>query len=263
MPDRGFDMIPFYSKTTPDTENGMRHLSKRTIIGLLILILLMIPAFPALGADEIGIAVSSAQIASDGRAAVTVSLSNCSGMDSIQFDIWYDENAVSLADSAPGDLLAGGTYAFNTENAGRIRFAYASAEGLSEASGTAVVLTFAVLQDTGTAVLVSEAKASRYDGEAQHKAFVTVENGGILSAASGTLPEAAVTPWIPETPTPSPEPTPEPTETPQAQVLPDGQPEDQKRTDPIGKLAYLFGGLGVLAFAAAAVLLLSGKKNQD
>ncbi|MBR5804702.1 MAG: hypothetical protein IKY03_01055 [Clostridia bacterium] len=246
----------------------MKYLRKRTTVGILILLLLLVPVSRALGEDEIGIKVSNTAIASDGQAAVTVSLSNCRGMDSVQFDIWYDAHAVMLADAAPGDLLAGGIYAFNTETPGIIRFAYASAEGLEEGNGTAVNLTFAALQDTGTAVLVSEARASRFDGEngtGQTKAFVTVENGGITPADSEIVPEAGITPWIPETPTPSPEPTPEPTETPrmQVQATPEIPEESPKQTDPIMRLAYLAGGGAVIAFAAAAVLLLSGRKKRD
>ncbi len=244
----------------------MKYQSKRTIFVILILLLLLAPTFPALGEDEIGIKVSNTSIAPDGQAAVTVALSNCRGMDSLQFDIWYDANAVMLTDAVPGDLLAGGIYAFNTETAGIIRFAYASAEGLQEGNGTAVMLTFAALQDTGSAVLVSKAKASRLNGgngTGQLKAFVTVENGGIAPVNSEVVPEAGVTPWIPETPTPTPEPTPEPTETPQIQTTPELPEESPKQTDPIMRLAYLAGGAAVIAFAAAAVLLLSGRKRRD
>ena len=246
----------------------MKYQRKRTIfiIIIMILLLLLTPALPALGEDEIGINVSNTSLAPDGQAAVTVALSNCRGMDSLQVDIWYDANAVMLTDAAPGDLLAGGIYAFNTETAGVIRFAYASAEGLREGNGTALMLTFAALQDTGSAVLVSEAKASRFDGEngtGQLKAFVMVENGGIAPADSKVVPEAGVTPWIPETPTPTPEPTPESTGTPQIQATPVLSEESPKQTDPIMRLAYLAGGAAVIAFAAAAVLLLSGRRRRD
>ena len=252
-------------KMNPESKIGMKYRSKRTALFSLILMLLLLPVFSARGEDEIGIKVADAAIAADGQAVVTVSLSNCGGMDSLQFDVWYDADAAMLTDAAPGDLLSGGTYAFNTGNAGVIRFAYASAEGLKEGSGTALVLTFAALQDSGTAVLVSEAKASRYDGEngtGQYKAFLTVENGGIAAADSGTVPEAAVTPWIPETPTPSPVPTPEPTETPEPQVPSDAQEEQAGTdTDLIMLLTYLAAGLAVIAFAAAAVLFFGRGKR--
>ena len=260
-------MFLFHAEMNPESIIRMKYQIQRTILGFLILLLLMLPGLPALAEGEIGIQVGNTAIATDGRAVVNVTLSNCSGMDSIQFDIWYDANAAMLSDAAPGDLLSGGTYAFNTDTAGKIRFAYASAEGLKEESGTAVVLTFATVQDSGTAVLISEAKASRYDGRSgngQYKAFVTVENGGISATGSGSVPEPAVTPWIPETPTPSPEPSPEPTEIPELQVTPD-VPEEKGNTRPsaIMGLAYLSGGLAVVSFAAAAVVLLTGRRKDD
>ena len=267
MRDPGSDTSLFHLISNLEIGNGMKHRKYNIIYGLLMLLLLLVPAFPALGEEEIGIRVSNTAIGSDGRAAVTVSLTDCGGMDSVQFDIWYDSSAVMLVDAMPGELLSGGTYAFNTDTPGTIRFAYASAEGLKEGTGTAVILTFATLQDTGTAVLVTEAKASRYDGEngaGQYRAFVTVENGGITSAGSGLVPDAGITPWIPETPTPSPKPTPAPTETPAEQTPQVTQEEiPEKTSSPIMGLAYLFGALAVIACAGAVWILLSGRKERN
>lgn len=144
---------------------------------------------------------------------VPVLLGSCLGVDSVQLDLNYDAEAVSLISVTFGGLFTLSEY--NDSEAGRVRIACASALGLNQA-GVLVTLHFTLTGEPGSAVTITNAVVTRVDTDyKQSFAIVAVENGG-AALGSATLPAAKVTPWVPATPTPtpSPEPTPTPSPTP-------------------------------------------------
>ncbi len=112
----------------------------------------------------------------------------------------------------------------NTDEPGTIVFAFASAEGLTQ-DGVILTLTFEVLSETGSAILLTDVLITTVDAALlQHKAFVTLENGGVAVGEEGQVPAPLVTPWPVETPTPTPTPTPSPTPTPTPAPTPSPTP---------------------------------------
>ena len=209
-------------------------------IALCALIALAWPA--ALAEGEIGLTVDTVTAEPEGQAVVAVSAAGAAGLDSLQFRVNYDSDALRLAaEPAVGEPFAGGLTAVNTDTAGLVVFAFASAEGLAE-DGVALTLTFDVLTETGSAVVLTDVLASTVDaGLVQHKAYVTLENGGVAVGEGGQVPEPVVTPWPVETPTPTPTPTPAPW-TPQGGAQAD-------------LLVLGLGGLLLVALVALLILL--------
>jgi len=144
---------------------------------------------------------------------IPVLLGSCLGVDSVQLDLNYDAEAVSLVSVTFGGLFTLSQY--NDSEAGRVRIACASALGLNQA-GALVTLRFTLTGESGSAVTITNAIVTRVDTDYnQSEALVSVENGGV-TLGGAPLPAAKVTPWVPATPTPtpSPEPTPTPSPTP-------------------------------------------------
>ena len=142
---------------------------------------------------------------------VSVLLGNCDGVDSVQFDLNYDADALKLVSVTFGGLFSASEY--NDAEAGRVRVACANALGLTHA-GTLLTLRFTATGETGSAVTVTNAIVTRVDANyVQSIAFASAENGGV-TIGGASLPAAKVTPWIPATATPTPSPTPTPTNTP-------------------------------------------------
>ena len=142
---------------------------------------------------------------------VSVLLGNCAGVDSVQFDLNYDADALKLVSVTFGELFS--AYDYNDAEAGRVRVACANALGLKQA-GTLLTLRFTATSETGSAVTVTNAIVTRVDTDyVQSPAFASAENGGV-TIGSASLPAAKVTPWIPATATPTPSPEPTPTNTP-------------------------------------------------
>ena len=134
--------------------------------------------------------------------------------------------------------------------------AKACADGLS-ADGTLATLTFEVLGETGSAVVLTDVLATTVDAaRVQHKAYVTLQNGGVAVGEGAAVPEPVVTPWPVETPVPTPAPTPAPTATPipsptPAPVLPPA-PEG---APPGGYLLLLLGALLIAVLTALLITL--------
>lgn len=227
-------------------------------IALCALIALAWPA--ALAEGEIGLTVDTVTAEPEGQAVVAVSAAGAAGLDSLQFRVNYDSDALRLAaEPAVGEPFAGGLTAVNTDTAGLVVFAFASAEGLAE-DGVALTLTFDVLTETGSAVVLTDVLASTVDaGLVQHKAYVTLENGGVAVGEGGQVPEPVVTPWPVETPTPTPTPTPPPTPTPVPTEAPTPVPTPAPWTPQGGAQADLLvlglGGLLLVALVALLILL--------
>lgn len=142
---------------------------------------------------------------------IPVLLGSCLGVDSVQLDLNYDAEAVSLVSVTFGGLFTLSQY--NDSEAGRVRIACASALGLNQA-GALVTLRFTLTGESGSAVTITNAIVTRVDTDYnQSEALVAVENGGV-TLGSAPLPAAKVTPWVPATPTPTPSPEPAPTPSP-------------------------------------------------
>ena len=142
---------------------------------------------------------------------VPVLLGNCVGVDSVQFDLNYDADALTLVSVTFGGLFSASEY--NAAEAGRVRVACANALGLTQA-GTLLTLRFTATGETGSAIAITNAIVTRVDANyVQSPALAAAENGGV-TAGTAPLPEAKVTPWVPATPTPTPTPEPTPTNAP-------------------------------------------------
>lgn len=108
-----------------------------------------------------------------------VEISQCKGVDSVQFDINYDSTALEFIFMTPGDLFAAQYTVVNADILGRIRVACAGALGL-ESAGTLMTLRFQILTETGSAVTVSSGIVTRIDADYnQTKALVAIEDGGV------------------------------------------------------------------------------------
>ena len=210
----------------------------------------------------IGISVQEVMGTQDETVDVGIMLTGCRGMDSIQFAVSFDQEAVKLVGTTMGDLSEEGLHAANTRLEGRMLFAYACAEGLQKDSGCILVLQFQPLTQTGSAVTVSDVSASVYDPETdvQSKIYITsVEDGGVYLGEDGAVPEAVATPWIPETPTPSPAPTAEPSAVPSPVPEEPQQPDTNKYRVP----ALICCIIAVVAIIVGAVLIISRKKTDS
>ena len=153
----------------------------RAAAALLVSLLCAAPLTAARAAGEVALTVDTAQAAAAGeQVALSVHAADALTVDSLQFRINYDAAALRLVDEpAVGEALAGGIAISNTETAGVVGFAFACADGLS-ADGTLVTLTFEVLGQTGSAVVLTDVLATTVDAaRVQHKAYVTLQNGGI------------------------------------------------------------------------------------
>lgn len=241
----------------------MRRIPGRTRVlraaaALLVSLLCAAPLTAARAAGEVALTVDTAQAAAAGeQVALSVHAADALTVDSLQFRINYDAAALRLVDEpAVGEALAGGIAISNTETAGVVGFAFACADGLS-ADGTLVTLTFEVLGQTGSAVVLTDVLATTVDAaRVQHKAYVTLQNGGVAVGEGAAVPEPVVTPWPVETPVPTPAPTPAPTATPipsptPAPVLPPA-PEG---APPGGYLLLLLGALLIAVLTALLITL--------
>jgi len=212
---------------------------------LLLAVMLPSGALALEGDEVVSIVVGSVSGENGDKIDVSVSLENCTGVDSIQFDLNYDSSALSFVSLTPGDLFLAEYVVYNADEPGRIRIACADALGL-KGDGTLLTIRFTALSNNGSALAVTNGIITRVDADYQQtNAYVSYENGGV-SIGGGIVPEALVTPWIPETPVPTatPEPTPEPeAATPElnvpAVVEETVAPEDSAANEPVGPVSYI------------------------
>ena len=226
------------------------------IAAICLLLTALLPA--ALADGEIALKTDTVTAEAGGQATVASAVSNAAGMDSLQLRVNYDSEALRLiAEPEPGEPLEGGIAVSNIDEAGVIVFAFASATGVQQ-DGTLLTLEFEVLQETGSAIVITDVLATTVDGAlVQRKAYVTVENGGVAVGEAGEVPEPVVTPWPVETPTPTPSPTPEPTPTPVPTPVPTPEPVQllpEAEGGPSGGM-LLLGGVLLLGWITLLVLL--------
>ena len=212
----------------------------------------------ALAEDEVVLAVDTVAGAAGETVDVTVNVSNALRLDSIQFRVNYDQQALHLVEAVPSELTqSSGILVTNTEVDGLVQVAFACAYGL-EQNGSVLTLRFEVLTDTGSAVTISDVLATKVDAElSQYKVYLAITDGGV-QVGEASLPESAATPWIPESPTPEPTATPEVTDAPPETIdIPITQ-----TLKPGGAGLYIVAGIAIVGLIVAIVLSLSKKRRQ-
>lgn len=240
---------------------------KRVFLFLTVLLLAVSLSAPSRAlaeeAEAVLISIGTVTGETDGQIDLPVELSQCKGVDSVQFDVNYDSTALQFVSMTPGDLFAAQYTVVNADESGRIRVACASALGL-EGAGTLMTLRFQVLSETGSAVIVTSGVVTRVDSDYnQSSALVSIANGGV-AVGTAPLPAPAVTPWIPATPVPTPSPTPEATVAPEPTQVPNTTSPEIVAA-PTARLTasiyYVGGGLLLAVVALAAVVLAKRNKN--
>lgn len=221
---------------------------------LLACLIFVVVSAASLAEGEVALTVDTVQAEAEGQAVVTIMAENAVTLDSLQFRVNYDQQALRLAaEPVAGEPLADGIAVTNTDTAGVVGFAFACADGLA-ADGTVLTLTFDVLDETGSAVVLTDVLATTVDAALeQHKAYVTLENGGVAVGEDGQVPDPVVTPWPVETPTPTP--TPIPTATPAPTATPTPTSPVLPGTDRPIDLPML--GIGALLLVTLVALLVA------
>ena len=241
---------------------------KRPLLLLSALLLAVVFVFPVHArAEEEVVSIQVGTVSGENGALVDLPLflDNCTGVDSVQFDLNYDSAALQFVSMTPGDLFAAQYTIANSDVPGRVRVACASALGLGE-SGTLLTLRFRLLSEAGSAVSITSGIITRVDADYnQTKAYVAIQDGGI-SAGTAPLPAPAVTPWVPATPVPTPSPTPEVTATPEATATPEEASASPEAITPpttgLSASVYYVGG-GLLFAVILLVVILLVRKNKN
>lgn len=238
---------------------------KRTLLVLTTLLFAVMLAAPARAHAEdasVLIHVDTVNILSGEEIDLPVRLADCAGVDSVQFDINYDGAALAFVSMTPGDLFAAQYTVVNADVPGRIRVACASALGL-EGAGTIMTLRFRPLTDAGSAVTISSGIVTRVDADYnQSTAYVSIEDGGI-SISGAALPQPAVTPWIPASPTPTPSPEPTPMPEPEQTIAVPSEPAAPSAPSIPATTLYIAGGLLLLVIVLAAVIFGSRRNKAN
>ena len=222
------------------------------LTALLFAVLLPVSALALEGDEVVSIVVGSVSGENGDKIDVPVLLQNCTGVDSIQFDLNYDPAALSVVSITPGDLFLPEYVIYNADESGRIRIACADALGL-KGDGTLLTIRFTALSNSGSALAVTNGIITRVDADYQQtNAYVSYENGGV-SIGGEAVPAALVTPWVPETPVPTatPEPTPEP-----AAAVSETSPTAAAEVTAAPEEAIADGSVGPVSYIVVAVLFL-------
>lgn len=250
------------------------------ILSALILTAIMVVPVHVLAEEDpdttVRIEVGSASGEVDDEVDVPVMLYDCEHVDSIEFNLNYDPDALSVVSVTPGDLFPAEYCFSNSDTAGYISVACCCALGL-EGPGTLLTVRFKILSDAGSALTVTTHKSGEYAEEVvsyidedykQYFSYVTLENGSV-TVGSSTAPDPLVTPWIPATPIPTPSPSPEPTEVPVAgmQTYEDepasSDTTDATRSSEVDPVAYIVvGGLFVVLVVLIAVTVSRRRKSR-
>ena len=166
---------------------------KRPLLLLSALLLAVVFVFPVHArAEEEVVSIQVGTVSGENGALVDLPLllDNCTGVDSVQFDLNYDSAALQFVSMTPGDLFAAQYTIANSDVPGRVRIACASALGLGE-SGTLLTLRFRLLSEAGSAVSITSGIITRVDADYnQTKAYLAIQDGGI-SAGTAPLPAPA------------------------------------------------------------------------
>lgn len=234
---------------------------KLTVLLTALLLLTALPLTASHAAVEAKIEVMAVDGAVGDVVEIPLVITDCEGLDSLEFRINYDASALKFVRLDNGDVFESEFLISNPAEAGLVRVATISAYGLTQ-SGTLLTLKMKVLKDSGSVVTITDAIATSVDPEndfLQSKAYLTVTDGGV-SVGGNALPASQTTPWIAETPepTPSPEPTatPEPAATSESSPEPlAATPEPEPETEDAGPIPSSTAALLAAAGAALAVLI--------
>ncbi len=236
---------------------GCKNMRKKRFFAatLAAILALMAGLVPASAEEPVQLAVEQGTGAAGDTVTLNVTIDQCAGVDSLEFRLNYDPQALTLLRVDGGELLAGGIYYSNIETKGLVRFAYAAKDGLT-AGGVVLSLHFTLTSDKGSAVILTDALCSSVDADYVQRpdVYVTLINGGI-SEGGAPIPAPLVTPWVPRTPEPTPTPTPVPTDTPAPSVTP--EPTLIPSPEPAQSGAGDESPLPVLLAALAAIVLLT------
>ena len=242
---------------------------KKFLLCTILVVCCFLIAAASLAEGEIGIGIEVADVAEDGKTTVALDLTSCLGMDSLQFNLNYDSTAFQYVTAEGGELLSDGLFVFNPDEPGVVRFAFACADGLKNDSGTAFTVILAPTNEFGSVLTITDVLATKYDSSTQEqtKAYITLQNNEEIIGEGS--PEARITPWIPETPTPAPTFTPEPTATAEPTVVPENEttetdiPEEPVKQDFRKYLPYVAIGLVVIIIVLIIVLIIRKKRDED
>ena len=252
---------------------------KRTLCLFSALLLVAVWFLPTQAlAEEESVLLQVATVSGEVGATVdvVVSMTNCVGVDSTEFDINYDPAALSVVSVTPGDVFPAEYCTAYTGEPGKIGVACARALGFT-GDGTLLTIRFEILSNTGSALAITShlpasvegagTEVTRVDADYnQSAALLTIENGGV-TVGEAPLPAPLVTPWAPATPVPTPSPT--PTATPEATPAPlqtEAQPDATATTAAQAlsslnpTILYVGGGL-LAAIVVLVVVLISRKKR--
>lgn len=204
----------------------------------------------------------------DGETTVALSIANGNGVDSLECNLNYNAAAMTVTRVEPGDTFPAEYCITNTNEAGRVRLATACAFGLDNASGTVILLHCKLTGNAGSAITLSDVRATTVGAEyMQSRAYVGITDGGV-TVGGGALPQSIVTPFIPETPVPPATFTPVPTDAPTPEIVetpvpaaadtPEPAPEQEKTS----MLPYVLAGVIAILLAAGIVILLVSSSNK-
>lgn len=252
---------------------------KRTLSLFWALLLAIVWFMPAQAlAEEQSVLLQVATVSGEVGATVDVivSMSNCVGVDSTEFDINYDPSAISVVSVTPGNIFPAEYCVSYTGNPGKIGIACAQRLGFT-GDGTLLTIRFTILTATGSALTITSHLPATGDGAGtevtkvdadynQSAALVAIENGGV-AVGDAPLPAPMVTPWAPATPIPTPSPTPEPTpeatQSLQTQAQPDATAATQAQATPRLNPALLYVGGGLLLTIFVLVVILLSRKRHN
>jgi len=248
------------------------------ILSALVLSAMMVIPVHALAEEDtdktVRISVGSASGEVGVEVDVPIMLYDCENVDSIEFNLNYDPDALSVVSVTPGDLFPAEYCVSNSDTPGTVSIACACRDGL-DGSGTLLTVRFEILNDTGSALTVTTHKSGEYAEEVvsyidedynQYFSYVSLENGSV-TVGSALAPDPLVTPWVPATPVPTPSPTPEATEVPVTSLQTDDEETAQSPTSETGgdsdvePVAYfVVGGLFIILIVLIVVTVANRRK---
>lgn len=268
---------------------------KRSLAGILILSLLLCCAAPLTHAEQtptpepmpadaldapsvpisdaaepdiplVHIGVEAVPADASGEAQVALTIENGNGVDSLQCNLNYNGDAMTVKSVTAGVTFPAEYCVTNLNEKGRVRLAAACALGLDNENGTVVILHCKLTGDAGSAITLSDVIVTTVGAEyVQSKAYVTIADGGV-TASGGTLAQSGATPWIPETPEPPATPAPPPTEAPAPAVVEapaaTAEPTPEPAPEAPSMRPYIIAGVLAVLLAAGLVILLVGSRNK-
>lgn len=196
--------------------------------------------------NNIGLTVDTVHGSVGDTVCVTIAVDDALRLDSLQFRVNYDAEALKLMQSTATERMTqGGIAVINTETEGLVQFAFACAYGL-ETNGDILTLEFEILSKSGSMITVSEVLATKVDADlVQYKAYLEIMDGGV-QVNEAALPLPVATHWTPETPTPAPTATPQSSQAPNVHTETASQEKISRNQTGIAVLAAMVGTLLIM-----------------